>query len=102
MGVSMSPARRRSGLLLRRKSVRQAPVDPTFPTERIGRIPTGGAKTGRGFDPHTFLATIGEGRKIVLFPKRRAIFTQGDTADAVFYIHRGKVKLTVVSKTGKE
>jgi CRP-like cAMP-binding protein len=56
----------------------------------------------RDFDPHAFLATIGEGRKFVFFPKRQTIFAQGDSADAVFYIQTGKVKLTVVSKTGKE
>jgi CRP-like cAMP-binding protein len=38
----------------------------------------------------------------VLFPKKHGIFAQGDTADAVFYVQTGKVKLTVVSKTGKE
>jgi CRP-like cAMP-binding protein len=54
------------------------------------------------FDPWKFLATIGEGRKFMLFPNKHTIFAQGDTADAVFYIHTGKVKLTVVSKTGKE
>jgi CRP-like cAMP-binding protein len=60
------------------------------------------AKKRRDFDPQTFLATIGEGRKFVLFPKRQGIFMQGDTANAVFYIQTGKVKLTVVSKLGKE
>jgi CRP/FNR family cyclic AMP-dependent transcriptional regulator len=54
------------------------------------------------FDPNTFVATIGVGRKLVLFPKKQRVFTQGDSADAVFYIQTGKVKLTVVSKTGKE
>jgi CRP-like cAMP-binding protein len=54
------------------------------------------------FDPNIFLATIGEGRKSVLFPKKQTIFAQGDQSDAVFYIQNGKVKLTVVSKTGKE
>jgi CRP/FNR family transcriptional regulator, cyclic AMP receptor protein len=54
------------------------------------------------FDPNTFLATIGEGRKILAVAKKQTIFTQGDTADAVFYIQTGKVRLTVVSKTGKE
>jgi CRP-like cAMP-binding protein len=56
----------------------------------------------REFDPNTFLATIGDGRKILAVPKKQSIFTQGDTADAVFYIRTGKVKLTVVSKEGKE
>jgi CRP-like cAMP-binding protein len=54
------------------------------------------------FDPDTFLATIGDGRKIVSVPKKKTIFSQGDAADAVFYIQQGKVRLTVVSKTGKE
>jgi CRP/FNR family transcriptional regulator, cyclic AMP receptor protein len=59
-------------------------------------------KKKRDFDPHAFLATIGEGRKFVLFPKKNGIFAQGDTADAVFYVQTGKVRLTVVSNTGKE
>ena len=58
-------------------------------------------KTGN-FDPRKFLATIGEGRKVVAFPKKQTIFAQGDAADAVFYIQEGKVRLTVVSKIGKE
>jgi CRP/FNR family cyclic AMP-dependent transcriptional regulator len=59
-------------------------------------------KIAREFDPNTFLATIGEGRTIVAAQKKQTIFTQGDRADAVFYIQKGKVRLTVVSKTGKE
>jgi CRP/FNR family cyclic AMP-dependent transcriptional regulator len=54
------------------------------------------------FDPKTFLATIGEGRRSLLVSKKQAVFTQGDRADAVFYIQKGKVQLSVVSKTGKE
>jgi CRP-like cAMP-binding protein len=60
------------------------------------------ARKNRDFDPREFLATIGEGRKVVLFPKKQTIFAQGDAADAVFYIQEGSVRLTVVSKTGKE
>jgi CRP/FNR family transcriptional regulator, cyclic AMP receptor protein len=59
-------------------------------------------KKKREFNPNTFLATIGEGRKNLIFVKKQVIFTQGDVADAVFYIQKGKVKLTVVSKTGRE
>ena len=59
-------------------------------------------KSNREFDPQEFLATIGEGRKVVSFPKKQTIFAQGDAADAVFYIQEGKVRLTVVSKIGKE
>ena len=59
-------------------------------------------KKPREFDPNTFLATIGAGRKNVPVAKKQAIFAQGDAADAVFYIQSGKVKLTVVSQTGRE
>lgn len=58
--------------------------------------------SGRYFDPKKFLATIGEGRKVVAFPKKQSVFSQGDTADAVFYIQQGTVRLTVVSNDGKE
>jgi len=64
--------------------------------------PTKSAKKSGNFDPRKFLATIGEGRKVVGLPKKQTIFTQGDPADAVFYIQEGKVRLTVVSKAGKE
>jgi CRP/FNR family cyclic AMP-dependent transcriptional regulator len=56
----------------------------------------------RRFDPNIFLATIGDGRKILVVPKKQMIFAQGDEADAVFYVQSGKVRLTVVSKIGKE
>ena len=59
-------------------------------------------KKDGGFDPDIFLATIGDGRKILVVPKKQLIFAQGDSADAVFYIQKGKVRLTVVSKIGKE
>jgi CRP/FNR family cyclic AMP-dependent transcriptional regulator len=59
-------------------------------------------KNNRGFDPKKFLATIGEGRRVVAIPQKQTIFAQGDVADAVFYIQEGKVRLTVVSKIGKE
>src|ERR1035438_4751518 len=60
------------------------------------------AERKREFDPKKFLATIGAGRKVVTFPKKQTIFTQGDAADSVFYIQEGKIRLTVVSKIGKE
>ena len=60
------------------------------------------AKKNRGFDPHTFLATIGEGRNLLAVLKNQSIYAQGDQADAVFYVQDGKVRLTVVSKAGKE
>jgi len=64
--------------------------------------PVAAAKKRRQFDPHTFLSTIDLGRTIADFPKKQTIFAQGDSSDAVFYIQKGRVRLTVVSKTGKE
>jgi CRP/FNR family cyclic AMP-dependent transcriptional regulator len=54
------------------------------------------------FDPGKFLAIVGEGKQLLSFAKRQTIYTQGDSADAIFYIQEGRVKLTVVSKAGKE
>lgn len=63
--------------------------------------PSKSAHERSDFDPERFLATAGEGRKVVTYTKKQKIFTQGD-AEAVFYIQKGKVRLTVVSKRGKE
>ncbi len=60
------------------------------------------AKKPIKFDTNTFLSTINGGRKIEAFPKKQIIFAQGDSSDAVFYVKEGKVKLTVVSRVGKE
>ena len=60
------------------------------------------AKKLSKFDPETFLSTIDGGRKVATFSKKQTIFVQGDPSDAVFYIQKGKVRLTVVSKSGKE
>ena len=89
-----------------KKGVREgrvARIDPKRKRERnaVGLNPAS-KKKHLDFDPHAFLATIGEGRSIALFPKKQTIFAQGDIADAVFYIQTGKVRLTVVSKTGQE
>ena len=54
------------------------------------------------FDPKSFLAKVGEGRSIEGYHKDQIVFSQGDPADAVFYVERGEVKVTVVSKQGKE
>ena len=54
------------------------------------------------FDPKRFLANIGRGREVVSLSKGSTVFAQGDSCDAVFYIQAGRVKLTVVSNTGKE
>jgi CRP/FNR family transcriptional regulator, cyclic AMP receptor protein len=52
--------------------------------------------------PKTLLTRVGEGRSAVSYRRKQAIFSQGDPADAVFYVQKGRVKLTVVSKQGKE
>src|SRR6266404_4802662 len=54
------------------------------------------------FDPQVFLATVGAARTITECPKDYKIFSQGDPAEAVFYIQQGRVKLKVKSKQGKE
>lgn len=63
---------------------------------------TAPTRKNRAFDPNRFLATIGQGRRSLTVARKTRIFTQGDAADAVFYIQKGKVRLTVVSKIGKE
>ena len=60
------------------------------------------AKGGRRFDPALFLDTAARGRSLAKHRKSEIIFSQGDEANAVFYIKKGKVKVTVVSKQGKE
>jgi CRP/FNR family cyclic AMP-dependent transcriptional regulator len=54
------------------------------------------------FDPRGFLARVGDGRTISDYMKNQSVFSQGDPADAIFYIQKGKIKVAVVSKQGKE
>jgi CRP-like cAMP-binding protein len=54
------------------------------------------------FNPQDFLTKIGDGQTVTEYGDRQSIFAQGDAADAIFYIHKGKVKITVFSKEGKE
>jgi Cyclic nucleotide-binding domain len=68
------------------------PVKPS--TQKPAGAPT--------FDPAMFLATAAVGRDISKFSKKQVIFAQGDDADAVFYIKKGKVKVAVISDEGKE
>jgi CRP-like cAMP-binding protein len=65
-------------------------------------MPVAPVKKLSKFDPKTFLSTIDGGRGIAAFPTKQTIFVQGDPSDAVFYIQKGKVKLTVLAKSGKE
>lgn len=54
------------------------------------------------FDARAFLAAVGDGRTVTSYKKNSVVFAQGDVADSVFYIQRGKVKLAILSPRGKE
>jgi CRP/FNR family cyclic AMP-dependent transcriptional regulator len=54
------------------------------------------------FDAVAFLASAGLGRRIAQFKPKQLLFSQGDPADSIFYLQRGRAKLTVVSAAGKE
>lgn len=56
----------------------------------------------KAFDPRVFLANLGPGKTSLKFRGGQTVYAQGDVADSVFYIQEGKVKLTVVSREGKE
>jgi CRP/FNR family cyclic AMP-dependent transcriptional regulator len=59
-------------------------------------------KPAHRFEPEAFLAKVGSGKTILEFHKNQNVFEQGDVADTVFYIQKGRVKLTVLSDQGKE
>jgi CRP/FNR family transcriptional regulator, cyclic AMP receptor protein len=80
--------------------MRTATARPLEPNPGISLV--GIKKLSTGFDPETFLAKAGVGKTVVNLKKKDAAFSQGDPANAVFYIKKGKVQLTVVSKNGKE
>jgi CRP-like cAMP-binding protein len=54
------------------------------------------------FDPAAFLAGVGLGRKVVELRPKDTFFSQGDSADAIYYLQKGRAKVTVVSQNGKE
>ncbi|MBX9646013.1 MAG: Crp/Fnr family transcriptional regulator [Xanthobacteraceae bacterium] len=61
------------------------------------------AKSDRGaFDPREFLAKVGEGKSIVDYRKDEVVFAQGDAADTIYYIQKGRLKVVVISEQGKE
>jgi len=59
-------------------------------------------KTNRAFDAKEFLAKVGDGKTILEFRKGQMIFAQGDAADTIYYIQKGRVKVVVISEQGKE
>ena len=54
------------------------------------------------FDAQAFLAKVGEGKTVLAFHKNETVFSQGDAADAIFYIQKGRAKVVVLSAQGKE
>src|SRR5215218_3288978 len=67
-----------------------------------GKSEASKGKFEASFDPKVFLASANGGRTLAKYKKNQVIFSQGDPADSVFYIHVGKVKVTVLSGQGKE
>jgi CRP/FNR family cyclic AMP-dependent transcriptional regulator len=65
-------------------------------------MPPTKSKAQNPFDPKVFLAKANGGRTISKYEKNNIVYAQGDPADSVFYIHEGKVKITVISEQGKE
>jgi CRP/FNR family transcriptional regulator, cyclic AMP receptor protein len=61
-----------------------------------------GNTANNGFDPKAFLVKVGTGKTILKFDRSQHVFKQGDAADAVFYIQKDKLGLTVLSEQGKE
>jgi CRP/FNR family transcriptional regulator, cyclic AMP receptor protein len=59
-------------------------------------------KRNSDFNPRAFLSTIGQGRELMSFGKQKTIFVQGDATDGLFFIQKGKVRLSVLSEGGKE
>jgi len=66
------------------------------------QIKAGFKLRAKQFDPQEFLANAGIGKTVIQYRPKQTVYSQGDPADAVFYIQRGKVRLSVVSKRGKE
>ena len=95
----MSPA-----LSLKQKQIK--PITPVVPAARRLTIhPFAGAAHAPAvplLSLTTFLAKLNGGKTLLQVPKKHIIFAQGDAADAVFYIQRGRVKVTVLSPQGKE
>jgi CRP-like cAMP-binding protein len=95
---------------VKKKQERKTPVKPIAPLPpgtaseatlspaEIGASPDRTA----AFDPRAFLAKLTTGKSKQEYQDGESVFSQGDAADAVFYLQSGKVKLTVVSKHGKE
>jgi CRP-like cAMP-binding protein len=91
-----------------KKKARKTPADrstaspPPAPRTVALNPPMGAPERSDSFDPRLLLTKLSVGKTTRAYLADESVFSQGDAADAVFYIQRGKVKLTVVSKSGKE
>jgi CRP/FNR family transcriptional regulator, cyclic AMP receptor protein len=72
------------------------------PTVRRGGRMSKNEEKSSAFDTRAFLAHAGLGRRIIEVKPKQTFFSQGDPADSVFYLQKGRAKLTVVSENGKE
>jgi CRP/FNR family cyclic AMP-dependent transcriptional regulator len=77
-------------------------VSPTKAKAKKSKAAKKPAKKALAFDPAEFLATVKPGRTTMTHRKNGVIFSQGGPADAVFYVTKGKIKIVVASKQGKE
>src|ERR1017187_5733401 len=91
-----------------KKRARKTPADrsASLPSASSRAVelspPTGTPERTDSFDPRLLLTKLSAGKTTRAYLADEAVFSQGDPADAVFYLQSGKVKLTVVSKSGKE
>jgi CRP-like cAMP-binding protein len=69
---------------------------------RLPTLPRRAQKETKRFDTKAFLASAGVGRMVLRYRPKQAVFSQGEPADAVFYIQEGRVRLSVLSQQGKE
>jgi CRP/FNR family transcriptional regulator, cyclic AMP receptor protein len=84
------------------KTVLEAPTSNARMQERDEKNAERNSRVRLAFDPDLLLKKLGSGKTVQSYRDKQSIFSQGDLADAVFYIQKGKVKITVVSKRGKE
>ncbi len=99
-GSSSRPTKRILSIVPRR-SVKPAPRGTAKPSQ----LPTPKTQPKNrdvGFNPEIFLATTGLGRRVLTLKKNAVAYAQGDPADALFYVQRGQLRVTVTSANGKE
>jgi CRP/FNR family transcriptional regulator, cyclic AMP receptor protein len=89
MNIVQSKSRRETGTVV-----------GLLPGKKINRLAV--KRLVKLFNPQMFLVKGGHGKTTMQVPKEQVIFSQGDLADAVFYVHAGRVRLSVLSQLGKE